>query len=49
MPPGPPRRGAPPGAVYAPAPALGAHTRDVLTTLGYSERRVAELRERGVV
>lgn len=44
-----PRLDATPGAIHSPAPALGAHTADVLAELGVSERAVAALRARGVV
>jgi crotonobetainyl-CoA:carnitine CoA-transferase CaiB-like acyl-CoA transferase len=37
-----------PAAVRSPAPAPGAHTRDVLAELGYDEERVAELIASGV-
>jgi crotonobetainyl-CoA:carnitine CoA-transferase CaiB-like acyl-CoA transferase len=38
-----------PGAVTAPPPRLGAHTRAVLTELGYSNGEISSLRERGIV
>jgi crotonobetainyl-CoA:carnitine CoA-transferase CaiB-like acyl-CoA transferase len=38
-----------PGAVRAPAPALGRDTDEVLAGLGYEPERVAALRARGVV
>ena len=38
-----------PGRVTAPPPALGAHTRDLLGTIGYTEEDVARLKEAGVV
>jgi len=38
-----------PGAVRAPGPVLGEHTREVLVSLGYSEEDVAALEESGAV
>jgi formyl-CoA transferase len=38
-----------PGGITSPPPRLGQHTDEVLTGLGYSPDRIAELRERGVV
>ena len=38
-----------PGAPAGPGPALGEHTRDVLSTLGYDEAEIAALEEAGVV
>jgi alpha-methylacyl-CoA racemase len=38
-----------PGAVGAPGPGLGQHTREVLGDLGYSHREIAELEETGAV
>ena len=37
-----------PGATRWIGPALGAHTREVLSALGYSDEELARLRERGV-
>ena len=36
-----------PGAIHAPAPALGEHTREVLLKAGYSEQEVGEMFEAG--
>ena len=38
-----------PGGVHAPGPALGEHTHDVLSALGYSDAEVAALEEAGAV
>jgi crotonobetainyl-CoA:carnitine CoA-transferase CaiB-like acyl-CoA transferase len=38
-----------PGAVRSPAPAPGAHTDEVLASLGYDAGRIRALRDRGVV
>ncbi len=38
-----------PGAPAGPGPALGEHTRDVLSTLGYDEGEIAALEEAGAV
>jgi crotonobetainyl-CoA:carnitine CoA-transferase CaiB-like acyl-CoA transferase len=38
-----------PGRLRRPAPALGAHSGEVLRKIGYSEERIAALREEGVV
>ena len=38
-----------PGAPAGPGPALGEHTRDVLSTLGYDEDEIAALEEAGAV
>ncbi len=38
-----------PGAVYAPAPLLGQHNKDVLSSLGYSPEQIDNLRESGVL
>jgi formyl-CoA transferase len=38
-----------PGAPAGPGPALGEHTDEVLTALGYSAADVASLRESGAV
>ncbi|RME46278.1 MAG: CoA transferase, partial [Chloroflexi bacterium] len=32
-----------------PAPALGEHTTEILTTLGYSAEEITALREQGVI
>ncbi len=44
-----PRLEGTPGAVHAPAPALGAHTAEVLAGIGVDAAALAELRERGIV
>jgi crotonobetainyl-CoA:carnitine CoA-transferase CaiB-like acyl-CoA transferase len=36
-----------PGAIHTPAPALGEHTREVLTEAGYSEEEIAEMLDSG--
>jgi formyl-CoA transferase len=38
-----------PLAVQGPSPALGQHTDEILASIGYSEERIASLREGGVV
>jgi len=38
-----------PGAIDSPPPRLGEHTDDVLTSLGYTGKEIAALREKGVV
>ncbi|MDP8949965.1 MAG: CoA transferase [Actinomycetota bacterium] len=38
-----------PGEIRRAAPLLGEHTEETLTELGYSEKEIADLRERGVV
>jgi CoA:oxalate CoA-transferase len=39
-----------PGTVYAPAPLLGEHTKEVLKTwLNYSEEAIARLADEGVI
>ena len=38
-----------PGSVDAPAPALGEHTREVLSEAGYAEGEIEALIERGAV
>jgi len=38
-----------PGAVKGPQPEPGAHTGEVLGSLGYDETEVADLRTRGVI
>jgi crotonobetainyl-CoA:carnitine CoA-transferase CaiB-like acyl-CoA transferase len=38
-----------PGQPSAPGPVLGAHTREVLASLGYSESETSELEESGAV
>jgi formyl-CoA transferase len=38
-----------PPSVRTPAPVAGAHTREVLTALGYDEAAIAALREAGVI
>ena len=45
----PVRLGRTPPTVRTPAPPAGAHTREVLTALGYDEASIAALREAGVV
>ena len=32
-----------------PAPVLGAHTDEILRSLGYAERTIAEYREQGII
>ena len=44
-----PRLDGTPGAIHAPAPALGEHTTEVLATIGLAAEAVAGLRERGSV
>ena len=44
-----PRLDGTPGAVHAPAPALGAHTDEILASLGIDGAAVAGLRARGIV
>jgi formyl-CoA transferase/CoA:oxalate CoA-transferase len=43
------RFGGTPGAVPAPAPALGEHTDAILTELGYSAAEIASLRAAGTI
>jgi crotonobetainyl-CoA:carnitine CoA-transferase CaiB-like acyl-CoA transferase len=38
-----------PATVRAPAPEPGAHTRDVLSAIGYDARQIDELAQAGVV
>ena len=38
-----------PGEIRTPAPLLGQHTEDVLTDLGYSMGRIAEMRDKKVI
>jgi len=38
-----------PGGITSPPPRLGEHTDDVLTSLGYTGKEIAALREKGVV
>lgn len=38
-----------PGVIQGPSPALGQHTDDVLSEMGYTPEEVAGLRERGVI
>jgi alpha-methylacyl-CoA racemase len=38
-----------PGSVRSPGPALGEHTREILTGLGYAEEAIARLEEAGAV
>ncbi len=44
-----PRLSATPGRLRSPAPAIGEHTREVLTAIGCDADRIAELVQRGVV
>ena len=44
-----PRLARTPGAVAGPPPAVGAHTREVLTGAGYPPERIAELAEIGAI
>ena len=44
-----PRLSDTPATVRAPAPALGEHTEDILSDIGLSSDRIAELRESGVI
>jgi crotonobetainyl-CoA:carnitine CoA-transferase CaiB-like acyl-CoA transferase len=38
-----------PFTVERPAPELGQHTDEVLTQIGYSQEKIADLKERGVI
>jgi crotonobetainyl-CoA:carnitine CoA-transferase CaiB-like acyl-CoA transferase len=38
-----------PGEIHSPPPALGEHTRDVLSKLGYDEARIEDLATAGVI
>ena len=38
-----------PAQVFNPAPMLGEHTEQVLDSLGYADRQIADMRERGLV
>jgi alpha-methylacyl-CoA racemase len=38
-----------PGGVHAPGPALGEHTREVLSALGYSDDEIAALEQAGAI
>jgi CoA:oxalate CoA-transferase len=39
-----------PGEVYAPAPALGQHSEEVLkSVLGYSQEKIEELKKQGII
>ncbi|WP_420392088.1 CoA transferase [Acuticoccus sp.] len=44
-----PRMSRTPGVLRTPAPDLGAHNDEVYGSVGYSRKRVAELRARGVI
>ncbi len=44
-----PKLSATPGAVREPAPKLGEHTVEVLRELNYSEKEIAQMREKGVI
>ncbi|MCL2429152.1 MAG: CoA transferase [Alphaproteobacteria bacterium] len=44
-----PRLSDTPGKLRLPAPALGEHTREILTAIGYDARRIAALAEAGIV
>jgi len=44
-----PKLSATPGAIQGPAPKLGEHTQEVLSGLGYSDSKIAELRKSGIV
>ena len=44
-----PRLGGTPGRLRHPAPAVGQHTREIFSRIGYSEERIAALAEKGVI
>ena len=44
-----PKLSATPGAIRAPAPKLGEHTEQVLTSIGYSSDEVSRLREQKII
>jgi crotonobetainyl-CoA:carnitine CoA-transferase CaiB-like acyl-CoA transferase len=44
-----PRLGGTPGSLRRPAPAVGQHTREILTRIGYSDARIDALARQGIV
>ena len=44
-----PRLSRTPGALRTPAPKVGQHNEEVYTRIGYSDERLAALRQRGVI
>jgi crotonobetainyl-CoA:carnitine CoA-transferase CaiB-like acyl-CoA transferase len=44
-----PRLSGTPGGLRTPAPAIGQHTREILTRIGYSDERIAALAQKGVI
>jgi formyl-CoA transferase len=44
-----PRLSGTPGRLRRPSPAVGQHTREILSRIGYSGERIAALAEKGVI
>jgi crotonobetainyl-CoA:carnitine CoA-transferase CaiB-like acyl-CoA transferase len=44
-----PRLSGTPGRLYRPSPAVGQHTREILSRIGYSDERITALAEKGVI
>ena len=44
-----PKLSATPGAIRTPAPKLGEHTEQVLTSIGFSREDISRLRQRKII